>query len=372
VPRGNGPPSTSTRPDFGVTRPSAQLPSVVLPEPDAQRHRVHGPLPAVLHHDVRQRQHRLVRRRRGVGVLARAQPRHGGQQLTRVGGLRGGEQLGRRSLFHEPSGAQHEHPVGDVRHHAHVVRDQQRRRALGLPDVPQQVEDLLLNGDVQRRRRLVRDDQLRSRGQCDRDHHALAQPTGKLVRILLQPRLGLRHPHACQQLHAPREVVLVPPSPGVVVADRLRELEADAQQGVQRRHRLLEHHPRALPAQVPQLFAVQLEHVPPGQLDRPRHRSRRGQQPQHGERGRALARAGFADHRHDLARLDRQRQPVDGRVTVPIGHPQVADVEYRLAHRRPFTANASRSPSPRKLIAHTTSTIAMPGGRISHHAPSNV
>ena len=50
-----------------------------------------------------------------------------------------------------------------------------------------QAQDLRLHRDVERRRRLVGDQQLRLAQQRHGDHHALAQPAGKLVRELAQP-----------------------------------------------------------------------------------------------------------------------------------------------------------------------------------------
>ena len=48
----------------------------------------------------------------------------------------------------------------------------------------QQVEDLRLDRDVERRRRLVGDQQLRLAGERHRDHRALAHAARELVRIV--------------------------------------------------------------------------------------------------------------------------------------------------------------------------------------------
>ncbi len=60
-------------------------------------------------------------------------------------------------------------------------------------DGHQEVEDLLLDGDVERRRRLVGDEELGLAGDRDGDHDALALPPGHLMRIGLQPPLRLRY-----------------------------------------------------------------------------------------------------------------------------------------------------------------------------------
>ena len=56
----------------------------------------------------------------------------------------------------------------------------------------QQVEDLRLNGHVERRGRLVGDQQLRLRRERHGDHHALAHAARELVRIGLEALLGAR------------------------------------------------------------------------------------------------------------------------------------------------------------------------------------
>ncbi len=56
-----------------------------------------------------------------------------------------------------------------------------------LLQLQHQVEDLRLDGDVERRGRLVGDQHARIAGQRDGDHHALAHAAGELMRILVEP-----------------------------------------------------------------------------------------------------------------------------------------------------------------------------------------
>ena len=56
---------------------------------------------------------------------------------------------------------------------------------------PQQVQDLRLDRDVERRDRLVADDQARLDGERARDADALALPAGELVRVALTSWLGI-------------------------------------------------------------------------------------------------------------------------------------------------------------------------------------
>ena len=67
----------------------------------------------------------------------------------------------------------------------------------------QQVEDLRLDGDVQRSGRLVGDQQLRLAGERHRDHRTLAHPAGELVRVVVQTLLGARDTDLLEQLDRP-------------------------------------------------------------------------------------------------------------------------------------------------------------------------
>ena len=109
-----------------------------------------------------------------------------------------------------------------------------------------QPQDLRLRRDVERRRRLVGDQDVRVVDQRHRDHHALAHAAGELVRVVVDALLGTRDADLPEELDRP-----VRGRPCFVTSswtsDRLLELPADALDRVQRRHRVLEdhRHPRA-------------------------------------------------------------------------------------------------------------------------------
>ena len=70
----------------------------------------------------------------------------------------------------------------------------------------EQREDLILDRDVERRRRLVGEQQLRPGGDRDRDHHPLAHAAAELVRVGVEPALaatGCRRGRAARS-RAPR------------------------------------------------------------------------------------------------------------------------------------------------------------------------
>ena len=102
------------------------------------------------------------------------------------------------------AGVHHHHPVGARGDHAEVVRDQDHRHLQVAAQAVDQVEDLRLDRHVERGRRLVGDQQLRRAGERHRDHHALAQAAGELVRVVAEPLVGPRHADELEHLARPR------------------------------------------------------------------------------------------------------------------------------------------------------------------------
>ncbi len=79
-------------------------------------------------------------------------------------------------------------------HDAEVMRDEQHRHAELRPGAPSRASGSAPARDVERRRRLVRDEQVGIVGQRHGDHHALPLPARELVREVLQPGFGSRMP----------------------------------------------------------------------------------------------------------------------------------------------------------------------------------
>ena len=134
----------------------------------------------------------------------------------------------------------HDHPVGDLGDHAHVVGDEHHRHADLVLQSLDQVEDLRLDRYVERGGWLVGDQQARPARQRHGDHHPLAHAAGELVRILRELLLRLRDADQLQHLQrlGQRLILGLP----LVQHDRLGDLEADREHRVQRGHRLLEDH----------------------------------------------------------------------------------------------------------------------------------
>ena len=166
-----------------------------------------------------------------------------------------------------------------------------------------QLDDLGLHGDVERGGRLVGDQEIRSAGERDRDHHALPHAAGKLVRIILHPPLRCGDADARQRLD--RQPVGFPPVLALVQHEHLGDLPADRRDRIERRHRLLEDHGDAIAAQLALLGRRKVLDLAAVETDGAgADRQRRTQQADQSERRNALAAAGFADEAERLAAID--------------------------------------------------------------------
>ena len=117
--------------------------------------------------------------------------------------LRIGKQRLDRRLFDDASGVHHGDAVGHLGDDAEVVGDEEEREPEALLQIAQQVENLRLDRDVERGRRLVGDEQRGPAGERDRDQRALAHPARELMRILAHAPFGLRHARPRRAVRSP-------------------------------------------------------------------------------------------------------------------------------------------------------------------------
>ena len=148
---------------------------------------------------------RDARHRAFDALLARAVApvRHAGEQRRGIGVRRPLDHLARRPALHQHAAVEHRDLVGVLVDERQVVRDEQHREPIVAREGGDDVEHLRLDGHVQRRRRLVGDQQPRLVDQRCRDHHALAHAARQLVRELSQDLLGIAEAHLAQQLERP-------------------------------------------------------------------------------------------------------------------------------------------------------------------------
>ena len=133
-------------------------------------------------------------------VLHLAELGDGRQERPGIVLLRRGEDVGDRALLDHVAAVHDDDPVGHLGHHGHVVGDEQHRHAVLALEPVDQGQDLGLNRHVERRGGLVGDEQARLAGHRHGDDHALAHAAGQLVRILVEPPLGLRDAHLPEKL----------------------------------------------------------------------------------------------------------------------------------------------------------------------------
>ena len=227
-------------------------------------------------------------------------------------------------------------------------------------EVAHQVEDLRLDGDVERRGRLVGDQQLRVAGQRHGDHHPLPHAAGELVRIFAHPPRRRRDADQGQHLDRPRSSACARVE-ALVQPQRLADLAADGQHRVQAGHRLLEDHADVVAAQLAHLGFRQLA---------------AGRGPGSGSRRRSgpAAPGSAAGSTSTVTDLPQPLSPTMARVspasmwkerpstarTTPSGRAemrlQVLDLEQGAIGHSRFAmrgSSASRSPSPSRFTAST-------------------
>ena len=157
-----------------------------------------------------------------------------------VGVLRGGENVPRGAPLDDLAIVHDADPVGHLAHDAEIVGDEQHGHVeLGL-ELRQELEDLRLDGHVERRGRLIGDEQVRLVGKRHGDHHPLPLPARELVRIAGKAPLGVVDADFVEEVeHAlPRRPVGQP----AMDLQHLAHLLLDGVQRVERGHRLLEDH----------------------------------------------------------------------------------------------------------------------------------
>ena len=138
-----------------------------------------------------------------LGAAPAIEPRHGREQAARIRMHGPAEHALGRAALDQARGIHDVHAVGVARDDAEIVRDDDDGDAEAAREVLHQLQDLRLDGDVERRGRLVGDQQLGIAGKADGDHHALAHAARELMRILVEPALGIGDADQRQQLDRP-------------------------------------------------------------------------------------------------------------------------------------------------------------------------
>ena len=151
-----------------------------------------------------------------------------------------GEEGADGGLLHHAAAVHDGDVVGDLGDHAHVVGDEQHREAvLGL-EPGDEAQDLGLGGDVECGGGFVGDEDAGVAGERHGDHGALAHAAAELERVAADGAFGVGDLHLAQQVDGAG--VGFARGGEAVGHQAFADLPADAVQGRQGGHRLLEHH----------------------------------------------------------------------------------------------------------------------------------
>ena len=227
--------------------------------------------------------------------------------------------------------------------HSHVVGDQDDRQAALLLQVAQQVQDLRLGGDIERRGGFVGDQHPRVAGQGHGDHHPLAQAAGELERVFVDAAVGLRHTDHVEQFDRAGAGGAL--AQAHVQQDRLGDLVADGVMLAEAGHRLLEDQCDLRPADAAHRRLRQGREVDRraaalrAQQDLPAHHPAGAvDDAQDGAGGDALAAAALANHAEGAAlehvEIDAIHGAHDALAAMELGM-QVADGQDRVSHKGP-------------------------------------
>ena len=204
----------------------------------------------------------------------------------------------------QPAEIHHRDPVAQMAHHREVVADEQIGQMELGAQILEQVDDLRLDRDVERRDRLVADHELGIERQRPGDADALALAAAHLVRVAV----GEAARQAAQaedlvdaRLERGRGAM------GAVDVERLADDLAHLHARIERGIGVLEDR---LHAAAKVLRGAPVEPLEIGPVEPDRARGRRHQLEQ-AARERALAAAGFADQAQRLALADREAHAVD-------------------------------------------------------------
>src|SRR5207253_10023370 len=88
-------------------------------------------------------------------------PRHGRDQRFRIRMPRLPQYLGRRSLFDDAAQIHDGHPIAHMFDNGEIMRDKNIGEVEARLEIDQQVEDLRLDRYIERRNRLIENEQLR-------------------------------------------------------------------------------------------------------------------------------------------------------------------------------------------------------------------
>ncbi len=215
-----------------------------------------------------------------------------------------------RSDLDDPPGIHDGDPMRSLGDDSHIVGHQHDRRAVVAPEPFQQSDDLRLDRHIERRRRLVGDNEARVGGERQGDDDPLAHPAGKLVRVMVNALVSGGNADLTQQGQSAASRLSRPQIE--MGADRFDELMSDCVERVEARERILKNRADLLAADAPHGLVGQMVDAPPSERDAAAgNPQRRLQQPDDRRASQRFTGTGFADHPQHFARRDVEADIVD-------------------------------------------------------------
>ena len=195
------------------------------------------------------------------------------------------------------------------------MADKQNRRALLAGQLQHQLDHVQLCQAVQRRGRLIGDQQCRAQQHHRGEHDALAHATGELMRVGRQALFRVLDADALQ--HGDATLADRRRIQRGVQLERLAHLPANGQRRVERHHRFLEHHADPRTAHFTHGLGVVAVQRLALEGDAPAtHLHRRWQQANRGAGGHGLAAAGLAHQGDDFAGGQGEAEIIDSQRAV--------------------------------------------------------
>src|SRR5215469_1521847 len=255
---------------------------------------------------------RLASNRRKLEAALIIQARNRVQQPHGVG--MGGSfiHLFHRRGLHHVSRVHHVDMLTGSGHYSQVVRNQHHSGVKFFCQALHQFKDLRLDGHIQRRSRLICNQQFRIARQGDGNHDPLAHAAAELVRVVLDAPFRIWNTHQVKHFNRAfpglvfTEVFAVP-------LDCLRNLVTYGEHRIERGHRVLENHRDFATAQIGQLVLVLLQDIFTVEVDLAANDLARwiGYQAHHRKRRNAFAAAALTYYPQGLARLDGKGDIID-------------------------------------------------------------
>ena len=231
----------------------------------------------------------------------------------------------------ELAGIHHRRAVAHRGGQVEIVGDEEQRHAELLAQRIDDRHHLGLDGHVQRRGRLVGEDQTRPGQKGGGDHHPLQHPAGELVRIHPQAPRAVVDAHLREHLNR----LLLGFRAAYRLTQRLGHEVADPPNWVGMRSRVLEHH-RDLVTVGAEIAAVQRVDIAPIKAHPAVDLGSAGQKPRNRANSHRFARSRLAHESQRLARGDGERDIVEHRAQLARHrqlHGQALDgQEIGLAH----------------------------------------